>query len=127
MRRPLLLPSLLLFVALFGRVAYTQNPLSGLPCGLKSRTIAANLGVITDVCPLDASRSIVLSKRGVVSVIANRQVVQATALDIIGKVNSGGESGLLACEVDPNFATSGFIYLGYITWGGGGKWQSPHN
>jgi glucose/arabinose dehydrogenase len=94
----------LLFTVLNGIIALP----SGMPCGWNVRAVASNLGSSTDVCPLDATRTIVTRKSGVIQLVKNNQVIRA--LDLSSVVESSGELGVMSCAVD---ASTNLVYISY--------------
>jgi hypothetical protein len=60
---------------------------------------------------LDPSRVFVVEQTGRIKMVKNGVVT--TFLDIVGKVASGGERGLLSVAFDPDYETNGFFYVYY--------------
>ncbi len=64
--------------------------------------------------PGDNSKWYALDQSGVVKVFDNVNTATATNyVDITGRVNFGGEAGLLGMAFDPSFATNHRVYLSY--------------
>lgn len=60
-------------------------------------------------------RFYVLEQKGVIRVLDPGGAPATTALDIVSRVTSGGEAGLLGLAFDPGFAQNGFVYLDYTS------------
>lgn len=58
-------------------------------------------------------RMIVVEQEGRVRLIINGKLQDKPYLDIVSRVKSGGEMGLLSCVFHPDFATNGYIYVDY--------------
>ena len=69
--------------------------------------------------PGDSSRWYMIEQGGRVSVFPNRTNVteaeRLTAIDLSNQIYSTNEAGLLGFAIDPNFASTGAIYLSYTT------------
>jgi len=65
--------------------------------------------------PGDSKRLFVVENRGTIQVFQNDSTTttKKTFLDIQGKVQSGGECGLLGLAFDPDFQTNGYFYVDY--------------
>lgn len=63
----------------------------------------------------NTNRVFVVAQKGLIHVLANKSA-ESTApvfLDIVSKVNSGGEKGLLGLAFDPNYTSNGYFYINY--------------
>jgi len=58
-------------------------------------------------------RMFVWYKQGLVKIYKGTTLV-GTFLDIQSRVNTGVDRGLVGFALDPNFATNGFVYAGYV-------------
>jgi glucose/arabinose dehydrogenase len=69
--------------------------------------------------PGDASRWFAVGQNGVVTVFDNDSATAtgSTFVDISGRVQSGGERGLLGIAFHPDFATNGEVFLSYTATG----------
>ncbi len=65
------------------------------------------------VAPLPDGRLLVAEKRGVVYVIENGVRLPAPFLDLQGEVLNHADRGLLGLAIDPNFGSSGRVFLYY--------------
>jgi glucose/arabinose dehydrogenase len=67
--------------------------------------------------PGDASRWFAIEQSGIVTVFDNDSVnaTDATFLDITGRVQFGGEAGLLGIAFHPDFVTNGQVFISYTT------------
>jgi glucose/arabinose dehydrogenase len=82
---------------------------------LQAATIASGLQAPVDLqaAPGDRSRLFVLEQAGRIRIVRSRALVQAPYLDIVTRVGSGGERGLLGLAFHPQFATNGRFYVNY--------------
>jgi glucose/arabinose dehydrogenase len=62
-------------------------------------------------------RIFVVAQKGVIHVLPNKPDVKKAAvfLDIVNKVNSGGEKGLLGLAFHPDYKNNGYFYVNYTT------------
>ncbi len=76
--------------------------------------------------PGDATRLFVVEQRGTIQVFQNDAATTTTSvfLDIQGKVEAGGEKGLLGLAFDPGYATNGYLYVYYSAPGGAADHRS---
>ena len=67
--------------------------------------------------PGDPTRLFVAEQRGTIQVFENNAATatKSVFLDIQGKVDAGGEMGLLGLAFDPGYAANGFFYVYYST------------
>lgn len=65
------------------------------------------------VSPPGDSRLFVVEKPGRIRIIKNGALVATPFLDIVARVNSPSERGLLSMAFDPGFATNGWFYVYY--------------
>ena len=63
--------------------------------------------------PGDVNRLFVVEQAGRIRVIQNGQLLQPPFLDIVSRVSSGGERGLLSVAFHPSYASNGFFYVDY--------------
>lgn len=81
---------------------------------LENRILATGLSEPTAIAWTPDGRLLVTEKQGVVKLVTRRTApFGRVILDISTRVATRDDSGLLALEVDRNFARNGFIYLGY--------------
>lgn len=84
-----------------------------------------SLSFASPVCftyaPGDPARVFVAEQRGTIQVFQNSPGTTAMAefLDIQGRVDAGGEKGLLGLAFDPGYATNGYFYVNYTSSSGG--------
>lgn len=64
-----------------------------------------------------SNRLFVVEQKGIISVFPNNSSVNSkkTFLDIIDRVSSGGEMGLLGLAFHPNYKSNGYFYVNYTT------------
>jgi glucose/arabinose dehydrogenase len=82
-------------------------------------TLVANVGSPTAMAFVPDGRILVTTQFGDVRVIANDALVPQPALDLSAGLCTANEMGLLGVEVDPAFASNGFVYLYYTRSAGG--------
>lgn len=114
-RPTVLIGSILLLAACSESDAFSQRqPPIDTNVVLGLETIASGLSnpVYLAAPPGDARRFIV-EQQGRILVVENGSVLQAPFLDIVSKVSSGGERGLLSVAFHPRFATNGYVYVNY--------------
>ncbi|MEO6696655.1 MAG: PQQ-dependent sugar dehydrogenase [Gammaproteobacteria bacterium] len=63
--------------------------------------------------PADDARLFIVEQPGRIRIIANGKLLSTPFLDIVGKVKSGGEQGLLSVAFHPDYAQNGFLYVNY--------------
>lgn len=76
--------------------------------------------------PAGDPRLFVVEQTGRIRIIANGQVVATPFLDIVSKVGSGGERGLLSMAFHPSYATNGFFYVNYTDRSGDTRVERYH-
>lgn len=84
-----------------------------LPCGIVTREVVSGFGYATDFCVLDDKRTILLTKSGQAMLVLKGKAEVTEVLSMPEKLFWEGEMGLLSCAVDPDFANTRFVYLGY--------------
>ncbi len=90
-------------------VAYTGSSLS---LGLKLFMDGLTQPVFL-TAPDGDSRQFIVERGGRVRIVANGVLLPTPFLDIRGRVNSTGERGMLSMAFDPQYATTGFVYVYY--------------
>ncbi|HLE57473.1 MAG TPA: PQQ-dependent sugar dehydrogenase [Rhodothermia bacterium] len=68
--------------------------------------------------PVGDPRLFVVEQSGRIRIIKNGQLLQVSFLDIVARVSSGGERGLLSVAFHPAYATNGFFYVNFTDVGG---------
>jgi glucose/arabinose dehydrogenase len=63
--------------------------------------------------PRNDSRLFVVEQAGRIRIIKNGQLLSQPFLDIVTRVSSGGERGLLSVAFHPSYATNGFFYVNF--------------
>jgi glucose/arabinose dehydrogenase len=63
--------------------------------------------------PANDSRLFVVEQAGRIRIIKNGQVLAQPFLDIVPRVSSGGERGLLSVAFHPSYAANGFFYVNF--------------
>jgi glucose/arabinose dehydrogenase len=63
--------------------------------------------------PPNDSRLFVVEQAGRIRIIKNGQVLAQPFLDIVSRVSSGGERGLLSVAFHPSYAANGFFYVNF--------------
>jgi glucose/arabinose dehydrogenase len=82
---------------------------------LELRTVATGLAapVFATAAPGEDNRLYVVEQAGRIRVLADGKLVERPFLDIISKVASGGERGLLSMAFHPDYASNGLFYVDY--------------
>src|SRR5262245_13370550 len=65
------------------------------------------------VVPGDRTRLFVVEQEGRIRIVRERALVSPPFLDIVARVGSGGERGLLGLAFHPQYATNGRFYVNY--------------
>jgi hypothetical protein len=88
----------------------------------RSRVVASGFDApVFLTAPPGDPRLFVVEQPGRIRVVAANGVVQSISapfLDIVGRVQAGGEQGLLGLAFAPDYATSGIFYVYYVDLGG---------
>jgi len=95
-------------------------PVTGVP-SLGARLIVSGLNLPLDLqsAPGDAERLYVVEQRGRIKVVRNQEIQANPFLDITGRVQNGGERGLLGLAFHPDFATNRRFFVNYTGRGAG--------
>jgi glucose/arabinose dehydrogenase len=84
------------------------------PPGFRQEVVAGGLDLPTTwVQAPDAAVQYVGQKAGVIRVVRNGQVLATPLVDLRGRVNDGGDRGLMGMALHPSFASNGYLYLAY--------------
>ena len=120
-----LMPALLLFLAACGGssngggLGPPNPPDPPPPAAVQTQQVFAGVALASPTAllqaPGDASRWFAIGQAGLVTVFDNDTVSAAgsTFLNITGRVQSGGETGLLGIAFHPDFATNGEVFVSY--------------
>ncbi|MGH7469788.1 MAG: PQQ-dependent sugar dehydrogenase [Longimicrobiales bacterium] len=63
--------------------------------------------------PASDTRLFIVEQEGRIRIIQNGQLLSTPFLDIVSRVGSGGEQGLLSVAFHPQYRTNGFFYVNY--------------
>lgn len=63
--------------------------------------------------PPSDPRLFIVEQPGRIQIVQNGQLLQTPFLDIVDRVRSGGERGLLSVAFHPKYASNGFFYVNY--------------
>jgi glucose/arabinose dehydrogenase len=63
--------------------------------------------------PTGDSRIFIVERPGRIRIVQDGQLLDTPFLDIVSKVGTGGERGLLGLAFHPDYATNGFFYVNY--------------
>jgi glucose/arabinose dehydrogenase len=63
--------------------------------------------------PAGDPRLFIVEQPGRIRIVGDGQLVARPFLDIVGRVSSGGERGLLSVAFHPQYASNGFFYVNY--------------
>ncbi len=87
--------------------------------GVRLQEVAGGLSSPVYVtAPAGDARLFVVEQPGRIRVVQNGQLLPTPFLDIVPKVSSGGERGLLSMAFHPGYAQNGFFYVNYTDPGG---------
>jgi hypothetical protein len=93
----------------------TPDPPPDTTVSLKLEQVATGLaGPVYVTSPAGDSRLFIVEQPGRIRIVQNGQVVPAPFLDIVQRVGSGGERGMLSLAFHPQYANNGFFYV-YFT------------
>jgi hypothetical protein len=106
------LPLLLFLAACSGGDGAVQPP----PAVDELRLVEVASGLSSPVyvtAPPDDPRLFIVEQPGRIRVVENGSLLATPYLDIVDRVGSGGERGLLSIAFHPRYAQNGFVYLNY--------------
>lgn len=110
--------ALLLFLAACGDGPGEPGPPPG-SNGIQLQEVASGLGSPVYVtAPAGDARLFVVEQPGRIRVVQNGQLLPTPFLDIVARVSSGGERGLLSMAFHPAYSQNGFFYVNYTDLGG---------
>src|SRR5687768_2135105 len=92
--------------------------LTTVPSGFVDSTVFAGLDEPTAMVQTPDGRILVAEQDGDLRVIQNNQLLPTPMLSLTSD-NSVNERGFLGVEIDPNFASNGFLYTYYTSTVGG--------
>jgi glucose/arabinose dehydrogenase len=92
-----------------------------LPAGFRQEAVASNLNLPTSFAELPDGRILVAEKDGLVRIVEDGRILARPFVDLRPVVDSTGIRGLVAVEVSPDFARTGFVYLLYARQLGPGR------
>ena len=107
-------------------------------CSTASEPPPANLSVSLQVvasglssplyltAPAGDPRLFVVEQPGRIRIVKNGQLLSAPFLDIVSKVSSGGERGLLSVAFHPGYSSNGFLYVNYTDLSGNTRVERYH-
>jgi hypothetical protein len=89
---------------------------------LRAELVLSNLTKPVDVQapPGDTERLFIVEQRGLILILRleNDSLVSQPFLDIVDRVDDGGEKGLLGLAFHPNYAENGYFFVNYTHTGG---------
>ncbi len=91
--------------------------LYALPPNFQMETLVSGLQQPVFLTELPDGRLLILQKAGIIQILnPNEQAPEPTVyLDISTTINTGGERGLTAIALDPNFQANGYLYVYYAS------------
>ena len=102
----------LLLAALVACSSGTDAPSGDTPLALE--VVASGLSnPLHLTAPAGDPRLFIVEQPGRIRIVQNGQLVATPVLDVVAKVASGGERGLLSMAFDPSYAANGFFYVNY--------------
>src|SRR5688572_29238842 len=63
--------------------------------------------------PAGDARLFIVEQQGRIRIVENGQLLSTPFLNIVNKVQSGGEQGLLSVAFHPQYSSNGFFYVNY--------------
>ena len=88
------------------------EPTGDLTIGL--RTVASGLSnPVHLAAPAGDARLFIVEQQGRIRIVENGQLLSTPFLNIVNKVQSGGEQGLLSVAFHPQYSSNGFFYVNY--------------
>ncbi|MEX2179463.1 MAG: PQQ-dependent sugar dehydrogenase [Gemmatimonadaceae bacterium] len=91
-----------------------STPPEPLPDGLSVVPVVTGLtSPVFLTAPAGDSRLFIVEQPGRIRVVKNGTLLATPFLDIVARVGSGGERGLLGLAFHPQFATNGFFYVNF--------------
>ncbi len=108
-RATLIVVSLATVLALLAGVTAAK---AGPPDGFEIRTVVTGLNEPIAFAYAPDGRIFIAEKSGLVKVWSNGQLT--TFLDIQDETNAFSDRGLLGIALDPDFATNGWVYVGFV-------------
>lgn len=97
--------------ALDGPATLDARSILALPSGFQAQPYVGGLNFPTDFAFLPDGRVLVAEKSGLVRIAVDGSVLGTPFIDLRDQVNDYWDRGLLSVEVDPNFASNGYVYL----------------
>jgi len=109
-----------LLLVLAGCNKFLDVPPPPPPSGLPSLSLVGNFAspVYLTAAPGDTQRLFVVEQAGRVVVLHHDSIRTRPFFDIRGRIASGGERGLLSIAFDPQYATSGRVFVYFTNTGG---------
>ena len=93
----------------------TPDPPPDTSVNLRLEQVATGLaGPVYVTSPVGDSRLFIVEQPGRIRIVQNGQLVPTPFLDIVPRVGSGGERGMLSLAFHPQYSTNGFFYV-YFT------------
>ena len=87
---------------------------ANVPPGFSDSLVAGGFLLPTVVDFLPDGRMLVADKGGFIHVVQNGAVLPTPLIDLSSKVSDNWDRGLLGMAVDPDFATTGHLFLLYV-------------
>ncbi|MEX2281823.1 MAG: PQQ-dependent sugar dehydrogenase [Gemmatimonadota bacterium] len=111
----------LMFVAIAG-CSSASNETPPEPNGevsLRLQTVVTGLNnPVHLTAPAGDARLFIVEQPGRSSIVQNGQLIGSPFLDIVSKVRSGGEQGLLSVAFHPQYASNGYFFVNYTNTSG---------
>jgi glucose/arabinose dehydrogenase len=88
--------------------------------GITTERVASGLSspIFVTSPPGDLQRLFIVERPGRIVILSNGQVLPDPFLDIVGRVLSGGERGLLGLAFHPDYDNNGYFYVNYTNTSG---------
>ncbi len=92
---------------------YSQLSLS-LPSGFKSETVLENINAATTLTIAPDGRVFIAEQTGAVLVVMDGRKLPEPAIDLLDRLDTWWERGLIGMTLHPDFPQSPFVYLVYV-------------
>jgi glucose/arabinose dehydrogenase len=116
-------PLMLTALVLMGCADNAQNPTDGPPVNdtiqtadrpTRLQSVASGLSnPVHLTAPANDQRLFIVEQPGRIRIVQNGQLLSTPFLDIVSKVLSGGERGLLSLAFHPQYASNGYFFVNY--------------
>ncbi len=103
-----------MLTVLLATIVASAATAQSLPAGFSEDIVALGLDGPVDFAFLPDGRILIAEKRGVVRVHKNGALLPMPLIDLSSRVNDYWDRGMVGIAADPDFATTGHVYLYYV-------------